>query len=200
MTVLTIAGGAATAGRGLAVLGAIIVAEWQTVHIQLGNFIFGRAHLLDLVLPPAWQLERGFSHPEIHATHTRRGTMWVVAGDAWYLLRHPEHDWLLEFHLQVRARPYARPREARSVQVMGHAGWWRPLRLRRGLPWRWRITPGLEVAWFCPLSERGFRLRALGRVPDEALAALRTAWTRSHCHRPPSSNDDAAAFDGPDSF
>ncbi len=158
--------------------------EHQLVHITLQNFVFGQAHLLDLALPVGWHLQRGFSHPEIHAAHTRQGASWVVAADAWYVLRHEREPWLLEFHLQVRARPYASPPDSRTLTVHGHAGWWRSFQVRRGLPWRRRNTPGLELSWYCPRTERAFRLRVVGRVPEQALAALRQAWTQSQCHRP----------------
>ncbi len=161
--------------------------EPQRIHIVLSNLVFGRSHLLDLRLPPDWDLQRGFSNPEIHASHTREGASWVVAGDAWYVLRHAHQPWLLEFHLQVRARPYAQPRDAQPLTVAGHPGWWRRLNLRRGLPWRRRDTPGLELAWHCPVTERAFRLRAVGRVPEAAFAALLDAWRDSHCHRPAAS-------------
>ncbi len=161
------------------------MADFQTVHITLQNFVFGPAHLLDLDLPQAWTLQRGFSHPEIHASHTRLGRSWVASGDAWYLLRHEGHPWLLEFHLQVRPNPYAPPGDAGRAQVAGHEAWWRLYTQRRGLPWNRRDTPVLEVAWYCPATERGFRLRAVGRVPRAALEELRRAWLHSHCHPPP---------------
>lgn len=159
------------------------VTDSQPIRIVLSNLVFGRAHLLDLHLPAGWVLQRGFSNPEIHASHTRRGVSWVVAGDAWYVLRHDTAPWMLEFHLQVRARPYARPGEAQQTTVAGHTAWWRFLRLRRGLPWRRRETPGVELAWYCPVTERAFRLRAVGRVPAEIFPALLHAWQQSQCHR-----------------
>ena len=156
--------------------------EIQHLHIVLRNVLFGPAHLLDLSLPQGWEVQRGFSNPEIHAAHARREAMWVVAGDAWYMLRHTTQPWMLELHIHVRAAPLDRPADAQDVTVGGHEGWHRTLRLRRGLPWRRRETPGIELAWFCPVSERAFRLRAVGRVPDHALDALLRAWQQNQCH------------------
>jgi len=48
-----------------------MIQEWEPQEIHLTNFIFGEARLFRLPLPEGWTLKRGFSHPELHATHWR---------------------------------------------------------------------------------------------------------------------------------
>jgi len=158
-------------------------ADVQVIPIYLDNFVFGPAHLLHLTLPEGWRIQRGFSHPEIHATHVRRGQTWVASADAWYVLAHEQEPWLLEFHLRVLPKPTSRAAEGERWPLgVGHAGTLVKRTVRRGPPWRRQPTPQWALTWYCPETERGFRLEVTGRVPEEALRALFQAWRHVDCH------------------
>jgi len=66
-----------------------MIQEWEPQEIHLTNFIFGEARLFRLPLPEGWTLKRGFSHPELHATHWRKGVNWVASAYLHYLLCGP---------------------------------------------------------------------------------------------------------------
>ncbi|NPA07017.1 MAG: hypothetical protein GXO54_06405 [Chloroflexi bacterium] len=155
---------------------------YQILPIYVNNFVFGLAHLLHFTLPPAWQLRRGFAHPEIHATHERHGHVWIAAADAWYILAHQEEPWLLEMHLHVQPSP---PRMAEGEEwgpIARHPAVLSRRTVRRGPPWRRRDTPQWTLSWYCPETERGFQLQITGRVPEEAVQDLLRAWRYLHCH------------------
>ncbi len=150
--------------------------------ILLSNFVLGEAKLFRLTLPQGWRLKRGFSPPELHAVHQRRGVPWVASAYLHYLLESLDGRYLLEFAIRVGPHPHRVPGEPRPVEVSGHPGRAIKRVVRRGPPWARKPTSIWTLTWHCPLTERYFLLELSGRAPDEVFTTLLAACQALVCH------------------
>ncbi len=151
--------------------------------ITIGNAVFGKARLLDIGLPEGWQLAPGVSHPEVMATHTRAGHMWVVAGNAWYVVYRPDEGWALEVAIHIRAASDKDSLPApRQHWVQGHpaAVTWKTR--RRGLPWRRHDVTFMTLTFLCPRTERRIVLEFSGWCPPDGFQQILEATQYWHCH------------------
>ncbi len=155
---------------------------WESQEIHLTNFIFGEARLFRLPLPEGWTLRRGFSHPELHATHWRQGVNWVASAYLHYLLESANGMHLLEFTIRVGPHAFRVARDGPSLHVGGHPASLERRRIRRGPPWRRREAWRWRLVWSCPQTERHFLLELVGRAPEEVMQDLVEAWQRLICH------------------
>ncbi len=149
--------------------------------IKIGNPIFGQARLIDIGLPQGWELAPGLSHPEVMATHERRGHLWVVAGQAWYVVYRPQERWALELAIQVRAAPSA-PLSAGQGSMCAYAAApvWKTR--RRGLPWKRHDVTFATLAYECPHTERRITLEFSGWCPREGFLQMLEAARQWRCH------------------
>jgi len=150
--------------------------------IRLKNLVWGEAWLFTLFLPEGWELRRGFAHPELHAALPRNDRYWVTSADIHYLLGHTDAPWLAEFAIRVRPTAFRMSDAARTVRVFGHPAQILEETVRRGPPWRRYTARQLTLTWYCPESNRHFRLQIVGALPDEAWQALRQALMHTRCH------------------
>lgn len=156
--------------------------EEELQEIHLTNFIFGEARLFRLPLPEGWMLKRGFSHPELHATHWRKGVNWVASAYLHYLLASDDGRYLLELTIRVGPQAFRVNREALALQVGGHQARLERRHIRRGPPWRRREARQWRLAWSCPQTERHFLLELVGRAPEAVMQGVVDTWRRLICH------------------
>lgn len=156
---------------------------WVYQDIQLANFVMGQATLFRFVLPEGWRLKRGFSHPELHATHWRQDVCWVASAYIHYLLESDDGAHLLEMSIHVGPQPFKGNLGDQTVSVGGHPARLERRQVRRGPPWRRREANLWRLTWFCPATERHFQIEVVGRVPKAVLLSLVEAWRHLECHR-----------------
>ncbi len=150
--------------------------------IAIGNSIFGNARLIELGLPPGWELAPGVSRPEIIAAHERRGLLWVAAGDAWYVVYRPEEGWALELAIRTRAAPSPPPAAPAEYAVHGHPATLSWKTRRRGLPWNRHDVTFMTLEFTCPHTERRISLEFSGWCPPEGFQQMLEAAQRWRCH------------------
>lgn len=150
--------------------------------ITIGNAIFGKARLLDIGLPAGWELAPGVSRPEVMATHERRGVLWVVAGNAWYVVYRPDEGWALEVAIHTRFAPPPPPGLASEHIVHGHPATLQWKTRRRGLPWNRHDVTFMTLDFTCPHTERRISLEFSGWCPPEGFRQMLEAARRWRCH------------------
>ncbi|HEX9441992.1 MAG TPA: hypothetical protein VF909_20050 [Roseiflexaceae bacterium] len=152
-----------------------------TLHdISATNLLFGAGAFLALALPEGWELAPGQARPEIAACHVRGERRWVVAGDAWYVVRHTGRQVALELAIAIRASQYERPGEER-MQVAEHWAAVRHWIRQRGFPRRWTVHFS-EVRWRCEWTERNITITLSSRAPHAAFAEVLTGLEGVRCH------------------
>ena len=147
------------------------------------NLILGESLFLILKLPPHWQLGPGLSHPEIHATHERRGRKWVATGSAWYVVYDGERNWAMELAISTRpARNKFSENPVEAVSISGHVARLQRKEKRRGLPWQRHTVKYMIVDFECLHSEREIKLELSGWCPEEGFQEVLQAITQLQCH------------------
>ncbi len=152
-----------------------------TLHdISAANVLFGAGAFLALALPDGWELAPGPARPEIAACHMRGERRWVVAGDAWYTVRHDGQQVALELAIAIRARQPASV-GAERMPIGGHWAEVRHWSRRRGFPRRW-IVHFSEARWRCEPTERDIVITLSSRAPHAAFAAVLAGLQGIRCH------------------
>jgi len=147
------------------------------------NLILGESLFLTLKLPPHWQLAPGVSHPEIHATHERRGRKWVATGSAWYVVYDGERNWALELEISSRpARNKSSENPTETISIGGHNTRLRWKEKRRGLPWLRHTVRYMIIDFECPQSEREIKLEFSGWCPEEGFQEVLQSVKQLQCH------------------
>ena len=147
------------------------------------NLILGESLFLTLKLPPHWELAPGVSHPEIHATHERRGRKWVATGSAWYVVYDGERNWALELEISSRpARYKLNETPVETVSIGGHTARLRWKEKQRGLPWQRHTVRYMTVDFECPQSERELKLEFSGWGPEEGFQEVLQLVKQLQCH------------------
>ena len=152
-----------------------------TLHdISAANLLFGAGAFLALALPGEWELAPGQARPEIAACHMRGNRRWVVAGDAWYTVRHDHRQLALELALTIRARRSA-VAGMEQIQIDGHRAEVRHWSRRRGFLRRWTVHFS-QVCWRCELTERDIVVTLSSRAPHAAFAEVLAGLQGVRCH------------------
>jgi len=152
-----------------------------TLHdISATNLLFGAGAFLALALPDGWELSPGQARPEIAACHVRGERRWVVAGEAWYVVRHTGRQVALELAITIRASQRERAGEER-MQVAGHWATVRHWVRQRGFPHRWAVHFS-EVCWRCESTERNITITLSSRASHAAVAEVLATLEGVRCH------------------
>jgi hypothetical protein len=152
-----------------------------TLHdISAANLLFGAGAFLALALPEDWELAPGQARPEIAACHVRGDRRWVVAGEAWYVVRHTGRQVALELAIGIRASQRERA-GAERMQVAEHWAVARHWVRRRGFPRRWTVYFS-EAHWRCERTERTITITLSSRAPHAAFAEVLAGLEGVRCH------------------
>jgi len=152
-----------------------------TLHdISAANLLFGAGAFLALALPDGWELAPGPARPEIAACHVRGERRWVVAGDAWYTVRHDGRQVALELAIAIRTRGRG-PVGAERTQVGQHWAEVRHWTRRRGFLRRWLVHFS-EIHWRCESTERDITITLSSRAPHAAFVEVLSGLQQVHCH------------------
>ena len=153
-----------------------------TLHeISAANLLFGTGAFLALALPEGWELAPGQARPEIAACHVRGARRWVVAGDAWYTVRHDGRQVALELAITIRARRRHAPESTELLRIGEHWGTVRHWTRRRGFLRRWNVHFS-EVRWRCEHTERDISVTLSSRAPHAAFAEVLAGLRGVQCH------------------
>ncbi len=148
--------------------------------ISAANLLFGAGAFLALALPEGWELAPGPARPEIAACHMRGERRWVVAGDAWYTVRHDGRQVALELAIAIRGRARGRA-SAEQTRIGQHWADVRHWTRQRGFPRRW-VVHFSEVRWRCEPTERNITITLSSRAPHAAFAEVLAALQGVKCH------------------
>jgi hypothetical protein len=152
-----------------------------TLHdISAANLLFGAGAFLALALPEGWTLAPGQARPEIAACHTRGERRWVVAGDAWYTVRHDDRRVALELAIAIRSRGRGKESAGR-MQAGGHWAVVRHWSRRRGFIRRWTVHFS-EARWRCEPTERDIIITLSSRAPHSVFAEVLAGLQEVRCH------------------
>ena len=148
--------------------------------ISAANLLFGAGTFLAIALPEGWELAPGPARPEVAACHMRGERRWVVAGDAWYTVRHDGRQVALELAIAIRARARGRagPEQTRIGPHWAEVRHWTR---RRGFPRRW-VVHFSEDRWRCEPTERSITITLSSRAPHAAFAEVLAALQGVKCH------------------
>jgi hypothetical protein len=148
--------------------------------ISAANMLFGAGAFLALALPDGWELAPGPARPEIAACHMRGNRRWVVAGDAWYTVRHDHRRVALELALTIRAHRTA-VTGMEQMQIGGHWAEVRHWSRRRGFLQRWWVHFS-QVSWCCEPTDRDIVVTLSSRAPHAAFAEVLAGLQGVRCH------------------